>query len=61
MSKGSVASDDELLGKAQQSSGFKAKRALVHAALEFLVRLEAQKRVLRYRGRGVRKNKLINQ
>jgi Arc/MetJ family transcription regulator len=44
MTTGSIALDDELLREAQQLSGIKTKRAVVHAALEFLVRLEKQKR-----------------
>jgi Arc/MetJ family transcription regulator len=60
MTKGSIALNDELLREAQQLSGIKTKRAVVHAALEFLVRLEKQKKALRRRSRGVRKNEQIN-
>jgi Arc/MetJ family transcription regulator len=47
MIKGSIEIDDELLHEAQKLSGLKTKRAVVHAALEFLVRFEKRKKVLR--------------
>jgi Arc/MetJ family transcription regulator len=58
MTKGSFDINDELLREAQPLRGSKTKRAVVHAAMEFLVRLEKRKKALRYRGRGVRKNEL---
>jgi Arc/MetJ family transcription regulator len=47
MIKGSIEIDDELLHEAQKLSGLKSKPVVVHAALEFLVRFEKRKKVLR--------------
>jgi len=57
MTKGSIEIDDELLREAMRLSGIKTKRAVVHAALEFLVRLERREKAFHRRGRETRKDK----
>ena len=52
--------DDRLLREAQRLSGLRTKRAVVNAALEFLVRYERLKKARRYRGSGVWKSELKN-
>lgn len=60
MSKGSMEIDDRLLGEAQRLSGLRTKRAVVNAALEFLVRYERLKKARRYRASGAWKSELKN-
>lgn len=43
--------DDRLMRAAMAATKLKTKREVVHVALKELVRLSAQKRILRYRGR----------
>jgi Arc/MetJ family transcription regulator len=57
MSKGSVEIDDRLIREAQKLSGLRTKRAVVNAALEFLVRYERLKKGQLYPARVDWKNK----
>lgn len=50
--------DDKLLPRAQKLSRLKTKRAVVHKALEALVRAEERKAILRYYGSGIWKGDL---
>lgn len=43
--------DDDLVKKAQELTGIKTKRGVVHEALNTLVRLRSQKKVSALRGR----------
>ena len=52
--------DDRLLREAQRLSGLRTKRAVVNAALEFLVRYERLKKARRYRASGGWKSELKN-
>ena len=50
--------DDDLIREARKLTGLKTKRELVNRALELLVRMEARKGILRYRGSGIWKGDL---
>jgi Arc/MetJ family transcription regulator len=43
--------DDELMAQAMKASGLTTKRETVEAGLRLLVKLKAQQRVRRYRGK----------
>jgi Arc/MetJ family transcription regulator len=43
--------DDELLGKAMRSSGLRTKRAVVQAALQLYVDIQAQAGIRKLRGK----------
>lgn len=43
--------DDELLGKAMRSSGLRTKRAVVQAALQLFVDIQAQAGIRKLRGK----------
>jgi Arc/MetJ family transcription regulator len=43
--------DDELMAQAMQASGLATKRETVEAGLRLLVKLKAQQRIKRYRGK----------
>ncbi|MBI1941884.1 MAG: type II toxin-antitoxin system VapB family antitoxin [Acidobacteria bacterium] len=53
MSRTNIDLDDKLLRKAQRLTRLKTKRAVVHRALEALIRAERRKAMLRYYGRGI--------
>jgi Arc/MetJ family transcription regulator len=58
MSRTNIDLDDTLLRRARQLTGLKTKKALVHKALEVLVRTEGRKGILRYFGSGIWKGDL---
>jgi Arc/MetJ family transcription regulator len=43
--------DDELMAQAMQASGLTTKRETVEAGLRLLIKLKAQQRIKRYRGK----------
>jgi Arc/MetJ family transcription regulator len=43
--------DDDLMAEAMRASGLPTKRETVEAALRLLVKLKAQQRIKRYRGK----------
>lgn len=53
MSRTNIDIDDRLIRRAQKVSGLKTKKAVVHRALETLVRTEDRKGILHYHGSGV--------
>jgi Arc/MetJ family transcription regulator len=53
MSRTSIAIDDTLLRRALRLTGLKTKKAVVHRALETLVRAEARKGILKYYGSSI--------
>ncbi len=50
MSRTNIVLDDTLVAKCQKTTGIKTRRALVHYALEELLRHERQKKVLELKG-----------
>jgi len=58
MSRTNIDLDDKLLRRAQKLTRLKTKRAVVHKALEALVRAEKRKAILRYYGSGIWKGDL---
>ena len=50
--------DERLFRRAQKLTGFKTKKAVVHCALENLVRDKARKGILKYYGSGIWQAKL---
>jgi Arc/MetJ family transcription regulator len=58
MSRTNIDLDDRLVRRAQKVSGLKTKKAVVHRALETLVRTEGRKGILHYHGSGVWKGDL---
>jgi len=50
MSRTNIVLDDALVAKCQQSTGIKTRRALIHHALEELLRRKRQKKVLELKG-----------
>lgn len=58
MSRTNIELDDKLIRAARRVTGLKTKRAVVHHALETLVRAEARKGILRYYGAGIWKGDL---
>jgi Arc/MetJ family transcription regulator len=53
MSRTNVDIDDRLIRRARRLTGLKTKKAVIHRALETLVRTEDRKGFLRYYGSGV--------
>jgi Arc/MetJ family transcription regulator len=53
MSRTNVDIDDRLIRRARRLTGLKTKKAVIHRALETLVRTEDRKGILRYYGSGV--------
>ena len=58
MARTNIVLDDGLVREARKLTGLKTKKAIVNKALELLVRTEARKGILRYRGSGVWKGDL---
>ncbi len=58
MSRTNIDLDEDLLRKAQKLTRLKTKRAVVHKALEALVRAEKRKAFLRYYASGIWKGDL---
>jgi predicted nucleic acid-binding protein/Arc/MetJ family transcription regulator len=58
MARTNIVIDDRLIREARKLTGLKTKRELVNRALELLVRMEARKGILRYRGSGIWKGDL---
>jgi Arc/MetJ family transcription regulator len=58
MSRTNVELDDRLIRRARRQTGLKTKKAIVHKALETLVRIEDRKGILRYYGSGIWKGDL---
>ena len=58
MARTNIVIDDRLIREARKLTGLKTKRELVNRALEVLVRTEARKGILRYRGSGIWKGDL---
>ncbi len=58
MSRTNIDLDDRLVRRARTLTGLKTKRAVVHKALEVLVRAEARKGILKFYGAGVWKGSL---
>jgi Arc/MetJ family transcription regulator len=58
VSRTTVDIDDNLIRKARNLTGLGTKRAIVHRALELLVRVEALTGILEYYGSGVWKGEL---
>jgi len=58
MSRTNIDIDVRLIRRAQKVSGLKTKKAVVHKALEALVRTEDRKGILHYYGSGVWKGEL---
>jgi Arc/MetJ family transcription regulator len=50
MSRTNVVLDDKLVAKCQRATGIKTRRALIHHALEELLRHKNQKRLLELKG-----------
>jgi Arc/MetJ family transcription regulator len=50
MSRTNIVLDDALVAKCQRATGIKTRRALVHHALEELLRHERQKKVIELKG-----------
>ena len=53
MSRTNIDLDERLLRRARRLTGLKTKRAVVHRALETLVRAEARKEILKLYGSGI--------
>ena len=53
MSRTNVELDDKLIRRAQRLTRLRTKRAVVHRALETLVRTESRKGILHYYGSGI--------
>lgn len=53
MSRTNIDLDDRLVRRARRLTGLKSKKALVHRALENLVRAEARKGILRFYASGI--------
>ena len=58
MGRTNIELDDRLVRKARKLTRLKTKRAIVHRALELLVRSESRKGILRYFGSGIWKGDL---
>ena len=50
MGRTNITLDDALVTKCQRATGIKTRRALIHHALEELLRQECQKKVLELKG-----------
>ena len=46
-----VVLDDELMAEAQKLTGIKTKKGVIHEALELLVRLQCQQKILELQGK----------
>jgi Arc/MetJ family transcription regulator len=53
MSRTNIELDDRLIRRARRLTGLKSKKAVVHRALENLVRTEARKGILRFYASGI--------
>lgn len=53
MGRTNIDLDDRLVRRARRLTGLKTKKAVVHRALENLVRAEARKGILRFYGSGI--------
>ena len=53
MSRTNIEINDALIKKARKLTRLRTKRAIVHRALELLVRTESRKGMLRYYGSGI--------
>ena len=53
MGRTNIDLDDRLIRRARRLTGLKTKRAVVHHALESLVRSEARKGILKFYGSGI--------
>jgi Arc/MetJ family transcription regulator len=53
MARTNIDLDDRLIRRARRLTGLKTKKAVVHRALENLVRAEARKGILKFYGSGV--------
>jgi Arc/MetJ family transcription regulator len=53
MGRTSIIVDEKLVRQARKLTGLKTKRAIIHKALELLVRFEGRKGMLAYFGSGV--------
>ena len=53
MSRTNIDLDDRLVRRALRLTGLKTKKAVIHRALESLVRAEARKGILKFYGSGV--------
>ena len=53
MARTNIDLDDRLMRRARSLTGLKTKKAVVHRALESLIRAEARKGILRFYGSGV--------
>lgn len=58
MSRTNIEIDDRLIREARKLTGLTTKRKIVDRALEFLVRTERRKGILRYYGSGIWKGDL---
>jgi Arc/MetJ family transcription regulator len=58
MRRTNIVLDERLVGKARRLTRLKTKRAVVHRALETLVRTESRKRLLEFYGSGIWKGNL---
>jgi Arc/MetJ family transcription regulator len=53
MARTNIDLDDRLIRRARRLTGLKTKKAVVHRALENLIRAEARKGILKFYGSGV--------
>ena len=53
MARTNIDLDDSLMRRARRLTGLKTKKAVVHRALESLIRAEARKGILRFHGSGI--------
>lgn len=58
MGRTNIDIDDRLIRRARRLTGLKTKKAVVHRALETLLRTEDRKGILRYYGSGIWKGDL---
>ncbi len=58
MRRTNIELDERLIRRASRLTGLKTKKAVVHKALETLVRAENRKGILRYYGSGIWKGDL---
>lgn len=53
MARTNIDLDERLIQRARRLTGLKTKKAIVHRALESLVRAEARKGILKFYGTGI--------
>ena len=53
MARTNIDLDDRLIRRARRLTGLKTKKAVVHRALEGLIRAEARKGILKFYGSGI--------